>query len=168
VTFLQSTAEDLSQFPSDSFQLVIAGRCIHYFDTVKFFAEVDRLLKPGGILVYYTLQFEVLNAMQGDDKTEILTGIYDEYLEKEVGDYFSQPPYLPEGFKLKGKNRKEWYLDILRPPYGERKTEIMKTYRVLTLATLRNLLVSYSPTCGSVKSMATPRRKNSWTNVLAI
>ena len=40
-------------------------------------------------------------------------------------------------FQLKGKNRKEWYLDILRPPYGERKTEIMKTYRVLTLSTLR-------------------------------
>ena len=46
--------------------------------------------------------------------------------------------------QLKGKNRKEWYLDILRPPYGERKTEIMKTYRVLTLATLRyNILFNF-------------------------
>ena len=89
------------------------------------------------------MQFEVL--MQGEDKTEILTGIYDEYLEKDVGDYFAQPPQLPQGFKvnfnsfkathhpkclsifqLKARNRKEWYLDILRPPYGERKTEIMK------------------------------------------
>ena len=75
VTFVQSTAEDLSQFPANAFQLIIAGRyfliknymrylilnksifsarCIHYFDTVKFFAEVDRLLQPGGVLVYYT------------------------------------------------------------------------------------------------------------------
>ena len=99
----------------------------------------------------------MLNAIRGDDKTEVLTGIYDEYLEKDVGDYFAQPPYLPEGFKvrwlytlmlvttfcnpallqLKGKNRKEWYLDILRPPYCERKTELLKTYRVLSLTTLR-------------------------------
>ena len=48
------------------------------------------------------LQFEVLNAIHGDDKTEVLTGIYDEYLEKDVGDYFAQPPYLPEGFKVRG------------------------------------------------------------------
>ena len=38
--------------------------------------------------------------MQGEDKTEILTGIYDEYIEKDVGDYFAQPPHLPQGFKV--------------------------------------------------------------------
>ena len=43
----------------------------------------------------------MLNAIHGDDKTEVLTGIYDEYLEKDVGDYFAQPPYLPEGFKVR-------------------------------------------------------------------
>ena len=47
--------------------------------------------------------------MQGDDKTEILTGIYDEYLEKEVGDYFSQPPYLPEGFKVSFNFQNTWH-----------------------------------------------------------
>mgnify|MGYP006863757318 CR=1 FL=1 len=38
--------------------------------------------------------------VQGEDKTEILTGIYDEYIEKDVGDYFAQPPHLPQGFKV--------------------------------------------------------------------
>merc|ERR1712021_235516 len=33
----QAKAEDLSQFPASSFQLVIASRCIHYFDSKKFF-----------------------------------------------------------------------------------------------------------------------------------
>ena len=41
--------------------------------------------------------------MDGEDKCQLLTGIYDEYLEGEVGDYFAQPPHLPEGFKVNCK-----------------------------------------------------------------
>ena len=153
-------------------------RCIHYFDTVKFFAEVDRLLKPGGILVYYTwvvsnfpypvnffsyfffhksdcnLKFwtwykariklrswrEFMMSISKRTLETILLNLLI-YLKdsRSVSISFkaTHHPKCLSIFQLKGKNRKEWYLDILRPPYGERKTEIMKTYRVLTLSTLR-------------------------------
>ena len=50
--FLPVLIEILGQCCNKS--IFFPARCIHYFDTVKFFAEVDRLLHPGGVLVYYT------------------------------------------------------------------------------------------------------------------
>ena len=54
VTFLQANAEDLSMFENGSVQMILASRCIHYFDSNKFFAEVQRILAPNGVLVFYT------------------------------------------------------------------------------------------------------------------
>jgi len=145
VSFVQANAEDLSQFQENSFQLVIASRCIHYFDSKKFFEEVDRILAPNGILVFYTLQFEVLSSPTNPKLTTELTDIYDKYLEEWVGDYWLQPKYLPEGFKYKARNRKIYYTEILQPPYP--KTKKISTFeidRTINLQTLRNLLVSYS------------------------
>merc|ERR1712141_568198 len=145
VKFIQANAEDLSMLPSNSIQLILASRCIHYFDHKKFYEEVDRLLVPNGVLVYYTLQFEEIH--HPTESKKLLTDMYDEYLENWVGDYWSQPKYLPDGFKYKARNRKEYYLEILQPPYPESKTiEIFTTNRMMTLSTLRNLLQSYSAT----------------------
>jgi len=145
VKFIQASAEDLSMFPSNSMQLIFASRCIHYFDHKKFFAEVDRLLVPNGVLVYYTLQFEELH--HPTKPLQFLTSLYDEYLENWIGDYWSQPKHLPPGFKFQARNRKQYYLDILQPPYPDsKKTETFKIERLLTLQTIRNLLLSYSAT----------------------
>jgi len=145
VEFLQANAEDLSQFPESSFQLVIASRCIHYFDSKKFFEEVDRILSPNGILVFYTVQFEVLNSITNPDLTTALTNAYDQYLEDWVGDYWCQPKYLPDGFKYKARNRKIYYTEILQPPYPkEKKIATFETHRTIDLKKLRSLLVSYS------------------------
>ena len=35
--------------------------CIHYFDSKKFFEEVDRILAPNGILVFYTYEHSAFN-----------------------------------------------------------------------------------------------------------
>merc|ERR1739844_678554 len=132
---------DLSRFQERSFQLVIASRCIHYFDSKKFFEEVDRILAPNGILVFYTVQFEVLDSLSNPN----LTNAYDQYLEDWVGDYWLQPKYLPDGFKYKARNRKIYYTEILEPPYPEtKKIATFDTHRMINLQQLRNLLVSYS------------------------
>jgi len=145
VSFVQANAEDLSRFQECSFQLVIASRCIHYFDSKKFFEEVDRILAPNGVLVFYTVQFEVLSSPTNSKWTTELTDIYDKYLEDWVGDYWLQPKYLPEGFKYKARNRKIYYTEILEPPYPEtKKIATFDTHRMINLQQLRNLLVSYS------------------------
>lgn len=43
-------AAEKTNFPNHFFNLVIAGQAVHWFDFPAFFKEVDRILKPGGIL----------------------------------------------------------------------------------------------------------------------
>ena len=147
VKFIQANAEDLAMFEPNSIQLILASRCIHYFDHKKFFEEADRVLVPNGVLVYYTLQFEELFDPKELIESKVLTSLYDEYLETWVGDHWLQPKHLPEGFKYGARNRKEYYLQILQPPYPKDKSiETFATNRTLTLASLRNLIESYSAT----------------------
>ena len=47
-----------------------------------------------------SVQFEVLSSPTNSKWTTELTDIYDKYLEDWVGDYWLQPKYLPEGFKV--------------------------------------------------------------------
>ena len=48
----------------------------------------------------FSVQFEVLSSPTNSKWTTELTDIYDKYLEDWVGDYWLQPKYLPEGFKV--------------------------------------------------------------------
>ena len=50
VSYLQGTAET-PPFDDDSFDLITAGQCWHWFDRPTVAAQVARLLKPGGRLV---------------------------------------------------------------------------------------------------------------------
>lgn len=53
VTFRICQAEDLSSVRTGSADLVTVAQAFHWMDATKFFAEVDRILKPGGSLVIY-------------------------------------------------------------------------------------------------------------------
>ena len=46
------------------------------------------------------MQFEVLDSLSDPSLTTTLTDVYDQYLEDWVGDYWLQPKFLPEGFKV--------------------------------------------------------------------
>lgn len=46
----QLAAAEASLFPQQSLDLITVGQAAHWFDLEKFYAEVKRVLKPGGIL----------------------------------------------------------------------------------------------------------------------
>jgi len=47
--FYQTKAAESTDFEDQSFDLITVGQALHWFDFIDFFAEVDRLLKPGGV-----------------------------------------------------------------------------------------------------------------------
>lgn len=53
VSFRVGQAESLEFQMDNSVDLVTIAQAMHWVDTYKFYAEVDRVLKPGGALVSY-------------------------------------------------------------------------------------------------------------------
>ena len=49
-----STAEEIKVIDNDSACLVTAGRAIQYFDFPRFFDECKRILKPNGVVAFYS------------------------------------------------------------------------------------------------------------------
>lgn len=52
IAFIEMDAENL-QFPDDSFDLVYGNAIIHHLDLIKAFAEINRVLRPGGRAFFY-------------------------------------------------------------------------------------------------------------------
>jgi len=48
---------EATDFPADHFDLVCAAQCLHWFDLPAFFAEVGRVLKPGGVFACWGYGF---------------------------------------------------------------------------------------------------------------
>ncbi len=46
----QVAAAETQVFPADSFDLITVGQAAHWFDLEKFYVEVRRVLRPGGVL----------------------------------------------------------------------------------------------------------------------
>jgi ubiquinone/menaquinone biosynthesis C-methylase UbiE len=59
VSYQQSTAES-SGLESGAFDLVTVATAIHWIDTVKFYPEVIRVLKPGGIIAIWNYGHSVI------------------------------------------------------------------------------------------------------------
>ncbi len=85
VTYKVSAAETFSQEP-ESIDMVVVAQAIHWFDHERFFAKVDELLKPGGLLAVWGYQLMEAN--------EALDPLLKEFHDEFVG------PYWPEERKL--------------------------------------------------------------------
>lgn len=72
-----------SSFPDNNFDLITVAQAIHWFDFDKFYAEVNRTLKPGGIIAI--IGYSLFNSDAETDKVlqHFYTNIVGEYWDKE-------------------------------------------------------------------------------------
>ncbi len=68
---------EATDFPDHSFDLVTVGQAAHWFDFEKFYPEVQRVLKPGGLLALVGY-----NLLRVDEPTEaVIEHLYNTILE---------------------------------------------------------------------------------------
>ncbi|KAK9696212.1 trans-aconitate methyltransferase 1 [Basidiobolus ranarum] len=73
IIYSVGSAEDLSQFGSQSIDLISVAEAFHWFNHSKFFDEVQRVLKPQGTLVIIGYSFLLLEGQQeATEKTKKL------------------------------------------------------------------------------------------------
>lgn len=138
--FLTSSAECMP-VQSQSTQLVLAGRAIHYFDTLKFFEEVDRILVKNGVLAFYSVQFPILTSPDLSYGTKI-NEIFWRYLTVELADFWPLNPY--NGHKLDWR-RREYYVQKIPAPYPETQVdESISQTRSTTVSDIAREMETYS------------------------
>lgn len=67
--------------PSQSVQLVTASECIHWFDFVKFYRELDRILIPGGMLAAFGYH-PIPSKCHISESSPLLSRKFEEIVEK--------------------------------------------------------------------------------------
>jgi len=92
VDFRVASAEQ-NGLSDQSIDLVTVAQAVHWFDLGRFFAEVDRVLKPCGVLAVWAYG---INQIEGDQVNQIVQHFYSEI----VGPYW--PPerrLIEEGYR---------------------------------------------------------------------
>jgi SAM-dependent methyltransferase len=85
ISYIKSEAEKTS-FSEAQFDLLTVGQALHWFDLEKFFAEVKRIVKPGGVFAAWGYSLCSVN----DDMDPIVQDFY----------YKTVHPYWDEARKL--------------------------------------------------------------------
>jgi SAM-dependent methyltransferase len=91
-------AVEVCSLPDNSTDAVTAATAAHWFDVEKYYNQVDRVLKPGGILAIWsyadcTISPEVDEMVQ--HYHQIVRGYWDQRIQANFNHYTSQPfPYL--------------------------------------------------------------------------
>lgn len=116
IQYSQQPAED-TNFDSTYFDLVCVAQAIHWFDFEKFYSEVKRTLKPGGILAVMGY-----GLFKTDSKTEKvimelyneLTGSYWDHERKYLDENYTTIPFpFKEIQVLNFEKRLVWNFDQL-------------------------------------------------------
>ena len=82
VTYLCATAE-ATGLDHGSADLVTVGQAFHWFDHARFFAEVRRLLRPGGLLAVWTYGLTTITPAVDAVVTELYSDVVGPYWEPE-------------------------------------------------------------------------------------
>jgi ubiquinone/menaquinone biosynthesis C-methylase UbiE len=78
-----------SGFTNDSIDLITVAQALHWFDRERFFAEVKRVLKPGGLLAVWVYS---TNRVEGDE----VNSLVQDYYSNVVGPYWPPERKLTE------------------------------------------------------------------------
>jgi ubiquinone/menaquinone biosynthesis C-methylase UbiE len=109
--------------PDASVSLVTVAQAVHWFDLKLFFAEVERVLAPGGVLAVWAYG---INQVEGDDVNQLVQ----DYYSNVVGPYWPPERVLVE----EGYRSIEFPFTEITPP----------AFRMETLWTLEQLLGYFS------------------------
>lgn len=91
INYTRQAAEN-SNFPDNHFDLVTCGQSIHWFDFDRFYKEVDRCLKPGGLIAI--LGYGLFSA------NTFTTRIIQRFYKEIIGEYWDEERrYLEEKYK---------------------------------------------------------------------
>ncbi|KAL8591995.1 hypothetical protein ACOMHN_020473 [Nucella lapillus] len=120
LSFRVGPAEDLSFLESGSVDLVTVAAALHWMDRERFYAEVERVLKPGGALVAYCYNKPTVDEAQAQEVieqfySEVLQGFYPEEVVR-----YTNTRYTTLSLPFAGWRRnddvvvqKEWSVDDL-------------------------------------------------------
>jgi SAM-dependent methyltransferase len=91
---IESAEETL--LPDNKFDLITVAQAIHWFDFEKFYSQVNRTLKPGGVIAvtgYHIFRInEEINAMI-DDFYKVTTGSYWDKEREYVDNHYKTIPF---------------------------------------------------------------------------
>lgn len=85
-----------TNFTGNQFDLIVVAQAIHWFDFDKFYAEVNRTLKPGGILSVVGYDGPVISPEVNKAKAYFYTEIVGSYWDKErkhIDDRYANIPF---------------------------------------------------------------------------
>jgi ubiquinone/menaquinone biosynthesis C-methylase UbiE len=78
-----------SGLPDNSLQMVTVAQALHWFDLPQFYAEVKRVVSPGGVLVAWAYG---INQVEGEEVNQIVQ----DYYQNVVGPYWPPERMLVE------------------------------------------------------------------------
>ena len=140
--FLPASAEKLP-VPEGSVQLALVGRAIHYFDTAKFYEELNRVLVDNGIICYYSVHFPSISSPANPEFGAHVHETFWKYLKTNLEGYWPVNAYNKE---IIGWDRRNYYVNIIPAPFSESKLdETVQVPRNISLVQLANELRTYSP-----------------------
>jgi ubiquinone/menaquinone biosynthesis C-methylase UbiE len=91
ISYKKENAEQ-TNFEKSSFDLITIAQAIHWFDFEKFYNEVNRTLKPGGIIAAFGYGLNYID----DDTDKVIRYLYTDIL----GDYWDKErKYIDETYK---------------------------------------------------------------------
>jgi len=133
VEFRVATAEQCG-LPDHSVELVTVAQAMHWFDFDRFYAEVKRVLKPGGVLATWAYG---INQVEGERVNEIVQDFY----SSVVGPYW--PPerrLVEEGYRT------------IPFPFTEIASPVLRMEAEWTLEQLNGYFGTWSATSRYIKA----------------
>lgn len=84
VEYRTSSAENLAFLEDSSVDLLTAATALHYFEHAAFFAEAERVLKPGGVIAAWSYNYPEITGCQ-----EAMPDYYLEIQEEDLKQYYT-------------------------------------------------------------------------------
>jgi SAM-dependent methyltransferase len=111
VDFIEASAESLPFAADHSVDMVVTGQAADWFDFPKVFAEMERVLKRGGVMAFWGYNDQVM--VNYPKATRMITEFYYRPDKSAMGPYWQQP----------GRSIVQGKLRAIQPPDAEWEVE---------------------------------------------